>query len=106
MRRTLFLKFLALTLAIGAVIGAVIMVIHAGQRRDQMMGELSAEVATLATRLARPLAAEAGENPVRARDLLGVFAGLPYDLRRLLPDRRRPVLAANWLRADAGGRIS
>ncbi|MEZ5904433.1 MAG: ATP-binding protein [Geminicoccaceae bacterium] len=78
MRRTLFLKFLALTLAIGAVIGAVIMVIHAGQRRDQMMGELSAEVATLATRLARPLAAEAGENPVRARDLLGVFAGLPY----------------------------
>lgn len=78
MRRTLFLKFLVLTLAIGTVIAAIVLSIYAAQRRDQMMGELSAEVATLATRLARPLATAAAENPVRARDLLGVFAGLPY----------------------------
>ncbi len=78
-RRRLFLKFILATLGIGVLANALVLSFYYQYRRTQIIGGAAAEMATIGSRVARPIAEylSAGERDP-ARDLLTVFAAFPY----------------------------
>jgi serine phosphatase RsbU (regulator of sigma subunit) len=78
-RRRLFLKYILFTLLIGVTLNAVVLAVYSEYRRDKQTGQIAAEIATVANRIARPASAlvREGKTP-RVRELLAVFAAFPY----------------------------
>lgn len=78
-RRRLFAKFILATLGIGLIVNALVLVAYHRYRQSYVIGSVAAEIATVANRIAGPVAGylAAGESGP-ARDLLAVFAGFPY----------------------------
>ncbi len=90
-RRRLFLKFLGLTVGFGLVLGAVVLLVYHGYRRQELIGEMSAVIGVVATKLDHPLSRNLRDGDTReARALLGLFGAFTY------------VLCAEY-QIDAGG---
>ncbi len=89
-RRRLFAKFILATIGIGLIANSVVLLAYFEYRRSYVIGSVAAEIATVANRIASPVAGylAAGE-PSPARDLLAVFAAFPY------------VICADFLAGDA-----
>jgi serine phosphatase RsbU (regulator of sigma subunit) len=80
-RRRLFLKFLGLTIGFGLCLGAVVLLAYHGYRRQELIGEMSAVIGVVATKLDHPLSRNIGAGEVgEARRLLGLFGAFPYVL--------------------------
>lgn len=78
-RRHLFVKFVLVTLGLGFVANGVVLSIYYQHRRTQVIGEAAAEIATITNRIGRPIARYLAVGELApARDLLAVFAALPY----------------------------
>lgn len=95
--RRLFLKYILATLLIGITGNALVLLIYYQYRLADQSGQVATEIATVASRLARP-AVKLAENGAysQARELLSVFAAYQYvicvDL--LLDADREP--AVSW----------
>ncbi len=78
-KRRIFLKHILTTLLIGGVLNAVVLLFYYEFKRQAQTDQVAAEMATIANRIARPLAelVEAG-NVTQAKSLLAVYSGFPY----------------------------
>jgi len=78
-RRRIFLKYILATLLVGIALNIVVLAFYYEHRRDTQTGQIAAEIATVANRIARPVSALVLQGEVhRARELLSVFAAFPY----------------------------
>ncbi len=77
--RRIFLKHILATLLIGGVFNAVVLLFYYDFKRQAQTDQVAAEMATIANRIARPLAelVEA-RNFTQATSLLAVYSGFPY----------------------------
>lgn len=67
------------TIGIGLVANGVVLLAYYQYRQAYVIGSVAAEIATVANRIARPVAGYlAAGDPRPARDLLAVFAAFPY----------------------------
>jgi serine phosphatase RsbU (regulator of sigma subunit) len=78
-RRRLFLKFAVATIGIGLVANGLVLSAYRQYRESQAIGEVAGEIATVASRVGRPLVGYLAREDLKpARDLLAVFAAFPY----------------------------
>lgn len=78
-RRHIFFKYIAATLVLGILGNALVLLVYLQYRRADQSGQVAAEIATVANRLARP-ASELVESAdiSQSRELLSIFAAYPY----------------------------
>ncbi|WP_109313325.1 SpoIIE family protein phosphatase [Ruegeria sp. AU67] len=79
LKRRIFLKHILATLLLGGVLNAIVLLFYYEFKKKAQTDQVAAEVATIANRIARPLAelVEVG-NFAQATSLLAVYSGFPY----------------------------
>jgi signal transduction histidine kinase len=77
-QQRLLLKFIGLTVAFGLVLNIVVLTAYYPYRRAEIVDDMLAVVATIATRLGPSLAEMVTDPEARPADLLGVFGGFRY----------------------------
>jgi serine phosphatase RsbU (regulator of sigma subunit) len=78
-RRSLFAKFILVTIGIGLIANGVALIAFYQYRVSYAIGSVAAEIATVANRVGSPVARYAATDDLApARDLLAVFAAFPY----------------------------
>ncbi len=79
LKRRIFLKHILATLLIGGVLNAVVLLFYYEFKKQAQTDQVAAEMATIANRIARPLAELVEtENLTQATSLLAVYSGFPY----------------------------
>jgi two-component system NtrC family sensor kinase len=77
-RRKLLFRFVGVTVAFGLVLNILVLAAYYSYRRGEIVDDMLAVVATIATRLGPSLADLPADQSGRIRDLLGVFGGFRY----------------------------
>ncbi|MGQ7845302.1 SpoIIE family protein phosphatase [Granulosicoccus sp. 3-233] len=96
-RRHIFFKYIAATLILGILGNAVVLVLYLQYRKTDQSGQIAAEIATVANRLARPASdlLRAGDIP-KSRELLSIFAAYPYVICTDLRIEASEAPAVSW----------
>ncbi len=96
-RRRIVVKYLAATLVLGILGNAVVLLLYLQYRKADQSGQIAAEIATVANRLARPAAdLIRGGNVAGSRELLSIFAAYPYVICTDLRLEASDVPAVSW----------
>ncbi|WP_170476427.1 SpoIIE family protein phosphatase [Ruegeria arenilitoris] len=95
--RRIFLKHILATLVIGGALNAVVLLFYYEFKRQAQTDQVAAEMATIANRIARPLAelVMAG-NQAQAQSLLAVYSGFPYLICAEQRLEQNPETLVSW----------
>jgi serine phosphatase RsbU (regulator of sigma subunit) len=96
-RRRIFVKYIFATLVVGMMANALVLILYYEYQRAKQTGQVAAEIATVALRVAKPAAklVQAGDTG-RASELIGVFSGFPYAICADLRLEGHGDTAASW----------